>query len=328
MSRDLDLIATRLRDAVPMAAGLSVVTPLSTGHSNETYRLDGTGLVLRLPPSQVALVGSAHSVPTQARILQALEGLKQAPVPTVRHVETDPAPLGDPYFLMDYTPGNALSEYAVADWLSAATDDARGKVMNQFVDAIIAVHQHGELELLGAPVSNGAELERWRSVAADAQSERLLALFDVLGGAVPPAMGTPTLLHGDPKPHNGLFGDDGTLTALLDWEMSFNGDPRWDLAYLLIFFESAAHAAYVGFDLAGMPDRSQVIDRWERGTGRTATDIAWFEAAAVSKVAAILAYGAHLGASGRTTDERLLAWGPFADRITAQAEAETHAALA
>jgi aminoglycoside phosphotransferase (APT) family kinase protein len=328
MARDLDAIAARLRAAVPMAAELTTVTPLSTGHSNETYLLGGTGLVLRLPPSHVPLVASAHSVPAQARILQALHGrVKQAPVPAVRQVETDAAVIGDPFFLMDWTPGRTLSEYAVEDWIAGAEDDVRATVMGGFVDAIVAVHQHGELELLGAPVSNAAELDRWRSVATDADSDRLLRCFDALGRARPAPAGPPTLLHGDPKPHNGLFADDGHLSALLDWEMSYNGDPRWDLGYLLIFFESPVHQAQPGCDLPGMPTRAQVIEQWERGTGRSASDLEWFEAAATAKVAALLAYGVCLGQQGRTTDERLRAWGPVADQLATQAEAETAAAL-
>jgi aminoglycoside phosphotransferase (APT) family kinase protein len=327
-TRDVNVLAERLRRSVPAARDLTGVRPLSTGHSNETYLLEGADLVLRLPPSQTPLVESAHSVAAQAEILQRLAATSSAPfLPTVRHTESDPDVLGDSFFLMDFAPGETFSEYGVPDWLGDGDDEFRNSVITQYVDSIISVHRHGQLDVLGRPLSTADELDKWRAVARAAKNERLLACFDALDRVHPAQSGAPTLVHGDPKPQNALF-HQGRLTALLDWEMSFNGEPLWDLGYVLIFFESPVHAAFGGCDLPGMPNRSEVIDAWERGTGRSAAGVEWYEAASMAKVASLLAYGAYLGDNGLTTDERLKAWGPFAELFITNSEAETQSAIA
>lgn len=326
-NRDVNVLADRLAQFVPLAQGLTEVQPLSTGHSNETYLLNGVDLVLRMPPSQTPLVTSAHSVTAQATILQRLAETLTAPfLPVVRHSEPDSEILGDPFFLMDFAPGQTFSEYGVPDWLAEGDDSFRGSIIEQYVQSIVTVHQHGILDALGEPLCSADELDKWRLVAHAAHNSRLLACFDALDRMEPARSGDPTLVHGDPKPQNALF-DDGRLTALLDWEMSFNGDPLWDLGYILIFFESPVHAAFGGCDLPGMPDRAQAIAAWERGTGRSATGVEWYEAASMAKVASLLAYGAYLGDNDLTTDERLLAWGPFAELFISNSEAETDSAV-
>jgi aminoglycoside phosphotransferase (APT) family kinase protein len=62
---------------------------------------------------------------------------------------------------------------------------------------------------------------------------------------VPPPTGVPTLVHGDLKPAKMLWRD-GELVSLLDWEMSFNGDPAWDLGYMLIFLPGDLHPQIPG----------------------------------------------------------------------------------
>ena len=111
---------------------------------------------------------------------------------------------------------------------------------------------------------------------------------------VPPTTGVPTLVHGDLKPANMLWRD-GELVSLLDWEMSFNGDPAWDLGYMLIFLPGDLHPQIPGnCDLCGMWGGDQLIAVWEEGTGRSVAHCLWFEAASHAKVASLIAYGYHV----------------------------------
>jgi hypothetical protein len=54
--------------------------------------------------------------------------------------------------------------------------------------------------------------------------------------------------------------------------------------------------------------RDQVIAEWTRTSGRSEAGVAWHEAAAVGKMAAIVGYGYSLYATGKSMDERLLRW--------------------
>lgn len=112
-----------------------------------------------------------------------------------------------------------------------------------------------------------------------------------------------TLAHGDYRPGNVLFaGDQPTITGVIDWETAWLGDPLVDLGYLLMRWRDDGDAtpdlsafdtldtddqpddgASVLTDLRernergfapftnapGSPSRRELIDRYERRTGRT-----------------------------------------------------------
>jgi aminoglycoside phosphotransferase (APT) family kinase protein len=107
---------------------------------------------------------------------------------------------------------------------------------------------------------------------------------------------------------------DGRMVAALDWELGFNGDPRWDLAYVLNQFQGPGGPGVPGLELPGMWQRDEIIRYWETGTGLALSDFGWFEAAGKAKGASILLYGYHLWTTGISKDERLSHWGVFGER--------------
>ena len=56
MSRDLTRMRGGLRDFLGVGSALTSITALSTGHSNETYKLEGINRILRMPPSKEGLL--------------------------------------------------------------------------------------------------------------------------------------------------------------------------------------------------------------------------------------------------------------------------------
>jgi aminoglycoside phosphotransferase (APT) family kinase protein len=128
-----------------------------------------------------------------------------------------------------------------------------------------------------------------------------------------------TLVHGDFVFANMLW-KDGKLTAVLDWELAFNGDPRWDLGYVLTQFDSPTGPGLPGYDLEGFWQREEMMQAWERATGRSANGTTWFQVAGLTKGAAICFYGHHLYATGQSKDERLAQWDVFSRAIQEKAE--------
>ena len=59
--RDFQRDCEVLRGVLPQGDRLTAITPLTTGFSNETYLLEGCGLILRLPPAAAALAPSCRS---------------------------------------------------------------------------------------------------------------------------------------------------------------------------------------------------------------------------------------------------------------------------
>lgn len=310
MSRDLAQLLTGLQGWLPDGAGLHAVVPLSTGHSNETYLLEGIDAVLRMPPSRRGLL-PPYDMGVQHALLDSVSRQGAGPpVPPVRELCLDPGVLGDPFFVMQRAPGESFDHPHVPGWLASAGPAIRAEVCRQWLEAVVAVSRIPVEAMVGVPHrSPVAEALHWVAVARDARAPR--ALIDLLDDLVahPPAVsGTPTAVHGDTRHANCLW-HEGRLTALVDWELAMVGDPMLDLGNALAYFpDGVSTAITAGFDLPGWWDRQAVVDAWQHGTGRTAADTARWEALAMARLAAILAVGVQLLETGESTDTRFAAW--------------------
>lgn len=309
MARDLQHMTRRLRDYLPGGAAITNIVPLSTGHSNETYLIEGLERILRMPPSAEGLL-PPYDMARQHAILAAVGRAPDGPpVPQVFELCTDSAVIGDSFFLMERLHGEAF-DYAAPDWLVAAPATVRDTMSAQWIGAVSAVHRLPTSVMPAGARSVDDEICHWHAVAAQAEAEPgLLQLLEALRAQPPAPSGPITPVHGDPKQGNCLWQRE-KLQALLDWEMAGLGEPLTDLGYMLQFYDQGEAAfASAGFDLEGWWPRTRVIAEWERATGRSARDLRRYEALAMCKVCAIIALGFHLFRSGRATDPRFESWG-------------------
>lgn len=289
---------------------LRAVVALSTGHSNETYRLEGLDQILRMPPSQQGLL-PPYDMAAQHALLDRLSRVEDGPpVPRVGELCLDPEVLGAPFFLMDCAPGTSYDHPDVPDWVKTAAPQTRDAMCRQWLDAVVAVSRVPVSEMVGVPHHDAAqEAAHWLSVARQAQAPA--ALVELLADLVahPPAPSGPaTAVHGDTRHANCLW-QDGVLTAFVDWELARVSDPLLDLANTLCYFpDGQVPLTTAGFDLPGWWDRRQVVQAWEDGTGRTAVDLPRWEGLAMAKLAAVLAVGADLHRRGLSTDPRFAVW--------------------
>jgi aminoglycoside phosphotransferase (APT) family kinase protein len=89
------------------------------------------------------------------------------------------------------------------------------------------------------------------------------------------------MVHGDYRFDNVVLGDDGTVVAVLDWELCTLGDPVadacWSLQYWAdpgdedCFLTSSPTLA------AALPRRSEVLGRYTAISGRPLDQWPWFE---------------------------------------------------
>ncbi|MGE4324320.1 MAG: phosphotransferase family protein [Sphingobium sp.] len=317
--RDTDGIADALRRHLVAGASITGVDVLSAGHSNETYLVRGLDRILRLPPSSAPLLPLALGPSRQFDLFAILRGRDPAlPIPAIDYMCDDAGILGAPFYLMERVGGIAWTDWGAPDWLGEHDAGFADAICAQAMASIAALHNMAPLDVLGPILDNGQELGRWRTLIAGADgidAPDLHRLFDLLERDVP-AMAVPAPCHGDPKLPNMLWRD-GRLAAVLDWELAFNGDPRWDLAYMLIPMAGAVWDAQPGMDAPGLWRRDQFIARWRKDTGRDVQDIAWFDAANFAKIAAILVYGHHLYVSGQSADRRFENWSDAAAQYVA-----------
>jgi aminoglycoside phosphotransferase (APT) family kinase protein len=308
MARDTNRIAEGLRQYLDRGPAITGVKTLSAGHSNETYLVEGIDEILRMPPSEEGLL-PPYDMARQHAVLAAVKAHAPAvPLPRMFELCTDPSVIGDEFFLMEKLPGDAF-EYTTPDWLAADPLDGPEQLCRQWFGAIIALHTMPVSVMPPGGRSVKEEAQHWLDVACAAEAAPdLIGVLEDLANRPPAISGDPTPVHGDPK-HGNCMWEGGRLTALLDWEMAQIAEPLLDLGYILMFHDQGeASLANAGFELPGWWSRPRMIDEWEKGTGRTAIDVARYEVLGQAKVSAIIALGAHLFASGKTNDPRFQAW--------------------
>ena len=309
MARDLERMLAGLRNTLDGGKSISAIVPLSTGHSNETYRLEGLGRILRMPPSEEGLL-PPYDMAAQHAVLAAMAAQPDGPpVPRVFELCTDPRVIGDAFFVMELLEGEAF-EYATPRWLSDAPSSVPAYMCEQWIGAVTAVHRQPRAAMPAPARTITDEAQHWLRVAEQAAAPA--PLIEVLRDLVanpPPPSGEPTPIHGDPKHGNCLWDRQGRLLALLDWEMAGVGEPLLDLGYIMQFYDQGENKlGSAGYELPGWWSREQVVEQWQTATGRVAHHLNRFEALEVAKVGAIIALGYHLFVSGRARDARFESW--------------------
>jgi aminoglycoside phosphotransferase (APT) family kinase protein len=314
VSKDRDPDATRAAlaawlgrqtGAAEVAVG-EVSIPGLSGFSNETLLFDATwdagdgpvtrGLVLRVEPSGHQVFPSTE-FDTQVQVLRALHAEGSVPVPEVLWFEEDTSVLGDRFVAMARVEGRVPPDsptYHAEGWFPELSPEHRGRIWTNGIDTMAAVHRI-DREAVGlgaiAPVTPEEQLELDRAyrrfAAEDHPYPEVDEAFDVLAASMPPAPADPALCWGDSRIGNMIFADDGSVAAVLDWEMVTAGDPVQDLAWYLLL-DRHHHEAYGIPRLSGLPDRQASIARWEQAGGRSAEHLEWYELLGAARYAAIL----------------------------------------
>ena len=302
--RDLGELKRILSSLLPDEKIITAVTPMNTGFSNDTYLIEGPDLILRLPPAAGAML-DGHDVIGQARIYATLGDTPGAPpVPRIAHVEENADLLGAPFFIMDRVPGESVNDIEMQSWFTDASDAVRRQMCSDWVSAFGNLARLQPLDVLGAPVSPEDDLRMWQRFADAAECPQLVDMIDRLLKKPAPISGVPAVIQGDSKLSN-LMWKDYRISAMLDWEMSLNGEPMADLGYMLYLFESDYHTATRAPKLPGMLNRDEVIAVWEVASGRSASGVIWHEIAQIAKITAIIAEGTNMFNTGRSTDPKL-----------------------
>lgn len=247
------------------------------GHSCLTYIVraaDGRKYVLRRPPVG-HLLASAHDVLREHRIITALADTAVPVAPVVGACE-DPEVTGAPFYVMAFVDGPVLHDRAAAEALPVA---ARQRAAESMIEVLVALREvDPDAVGLGdfAKRSDylGRQLRRWRG-QWEAADVRPMPDAEVLHDwlvANQPDEGPAGIVHGDFRLGNVIHAPDGSVAALLDWELCTLGPPAADLSYLLSWWAdpSSTQRSDAASAAEGFPDRAQLVEWYEARTGEAA----------------------------------------------------------
>lgn len=255
-------------------SGPFALTKFPSGQSNPTYRisaLSGDYVLRRKPFGE--LLPSAHAVDREHRLLAALSAL-DFPVPRPLALCMDADVIGAIFYVMEFSRGRAYANGALPDFDPAT----RRRMYEQLVDALADLHNidpvAADLSDFGKPGNYfERQVARWTRQYRDSQTdyipqmERLIAFLP----ETLPDQSRTSIVHGDYRIDNVVFDGDGTLSAVLDWELATLGDPLADFSYLAMQWAMPADggAGLAGLDLPelGIPSLGEIAARYSRASG-------------------------------------------------------------
>ncbi|AEI81833.1 aminoglycoside phosphotransferase (plasmid) [Cupriavidus necator N-1] len=101
----------------------------------------------------------------------------------------------------------------------------------------------------------------------------------------------PGIMHGDYHIGNVLYHADGSLAAIVDWEMATLGDPLMDLGRLLSTWPDGDGPPVLSMRVdpsTGFPTREALIARYAKKSARDLSNLPWFEILACYKLGILL----------------------------------------
>ncbi|MDA8063447.1 MAG: phosphotransferase family protein [Actinomycetota bacterium] len=274
---------------------------IAGGRSNLTYAVtdrSGRRLVLRRPPTGL-LLPTAHDMGREHRILSALlpAGI---PVPRTLGYCDDPAVTGAAFYVMEHVEGLVLR--AEGEAAAALDPAARRRASESLVDTLVAIHavdpDRVGLGSLGRPDGYLArQLRRWYAQYRANRDEHggpdvaaIDAVHDHLAAHLP-EQGPVGIVHGDYRLDNAVLAADGSLAAVLDWELCTIGDVLADVGQLLVYWADPGEEPVIAHSATtdgGFLSRAEVGERYAAVSGRCLEQIDFYVAFASWKLACIL----------------------------------------
>ena len=268
---------------------------ISGGRSNLTYSVTdaaGKRWALRRPPLGKRLA-SAHDMGREFRIISALQGTDVPVAPAVGLSEEGE----DPFYVMGWVEGPILRSM---DEASAFPDPAdRRAIGERVVDTLVAIHSVdpddvGLGDLAKKEDYVARQLHRWQGQWEKQHTRELPLVTEVhdrLAARIP-EQGPATIVHGDYRLDNMILAPNGEVAAVVDWELCTLGDPLADVGLLLVDwgepgdeFTALLNPATAG---DGFPSRDDVRRRYAEQSGRDLSEIDYYVALGLWKLAIIL----------------------------------------
>ncbi len=297
-----------------LTRGAVETTRIGDGHSNLTYLVsDGrTRVIVRRPPPPPTPRG-ANDMLREARFMAALANTP-VPVPDILATAHAGDVLDVPLYVMSVQDGPVVTTRTPAPLDS---EPVRREIGENLIDTLAALHsvdwRLAGLSDAGKPEGfNSRHLRSLSRLNADADAASPREFVEIerwLGQNVPPESGA-SIVHNDYRIGNVVLAPDapGRVRAVLDWELATIGDPLFDLGYFLGSIPEPGAPRTPTEDLGtamleqGYPTRAELAARYSLRTGRDLTNLGWYSALALWKLAVLYEYGRRRFVTGAGDD--------------------------
>ena len=321
-------------DAAGLGSGEPDIATVGEGHSNVTFAITrgDASFILRRPP-RPPIPPSAHDVLREARVIRALEG--HARVPRVFAVCDDVDVIGAPFYVMEQVDGLVVTSRVPRE-LDSVED--RRRMSEELLDALVELHavdwRAAGLEGFGKPTGYlERQVRRFLGLWEHNRTREIPAVESVgrwLTEHMPESLPA-TVVHGDYRLGNTMFAPQAPahLVAILDWEMATIGDPLADLGYLCTLWTDRDDPPLGMFELTGVTrepgfmSRAELVARYEERSGRSMTNIRWYQTLALWKSIVFMEGNYKRALAGATDDPFLKRFGDGVIELADRAEALT-----
>jgi aminoglycoside phosphotransferase (APT) family kinase protein len=247
-------------------------------------------------------------------------------------VGDDEAVIGAPFYVMEKMDGHVVTS-EVPPELDTAED--RRRMGEELVDALVEIHavdwERAGLEGFGKPTGYLERQLRRFGGLWDHNKTREIAAVERVGGWLRehmPESPKATIVHGDYRLGNVMMAPSApaNVIAVFDWEMATIGDPLADLGYLSTLWTDRDDPPLGSFELSGVtreegfPTRPELVARYEERSGRSMTDIRWYQTLALWKAVVFMEGNYKRAVSGMTDDPFLKTFGDGVVELAHRAE--------
>lgn len=305
---------------LPGAGEVPHLSRLSGGSQNELYLVTqgDRRVVLRTPPAG----SDAKRHDGLRREIALLRALKGTDVPHAELVAgcDDADVLGAPFYLMKEIDG--WSPSGSEGWPASFNSDSNAKAPLAFglVEGAALLSRVDwkarGLADFGRPDGfHDRQVDRWLAFLKKYQFRELPGLEETSEWLRRnrPRQWEPGIMHGDYQFANVMFSNHTptSLAAVIDWEMTTIGDPLLDLGWALMSWgpegDDMTASRYLNLD--GMPARDDLLEHYERISGRSTEDIDYYVILARWKLAIVLEMSYARNASDGTVDPKFESFG-------------------
>jgi aminoglycoside phosphotransferase (APT) family kinase protein len=294
---------------------VGVFEPPKSGFSAKTvfvplrFRKDGSiveeKIVLRIENPEPAIYpqqapGLDVEIDLQYRAMERLEATGKVPLAGLIGYEGDASILGQPFFAMRFIKGNVMTEnppYAQEGFFFDAEPAMREKIVRRGVEMMARFHtidwQDAGFDWLvhpDEPPTLERQIELWEAYGRRELGDRSHPDFETGVAwlrANLPANLAPALSWGDSRPGNIIYGDEGEILCITDFENMAIAPKEIDVGWWMLF-DRTMHESLGHDRLPGEPTRQEQRAIYAEAAGIPVPDTYYYEVFGGVRYAAIV----------------------------------------